>query len=53
MNQNLCNLAGVIDQYFFCIYCILCGQIKGFNSSITSILCEVGSYWGKPEQAPL
>ena len=26
------------------IYCILCGQIKGFNSSITTILFEVGSY---------
>ena len=26
------------------IYCILRGQIKGFNSSITTILFEVGSY---------
>ena len=26
------------------IYCILHGQIKGFNSSITTILFEVGSY---------
>ena len=25
-------------------YCILCGQIKGFNRSITTILCQVGSY---------
>ena len=25
-------------------YCILRGQIKGFNSSITTILFEVGSY---------
>ena len=25
-------------------YCILRGQIKGFNSSITTILLEVGSY---------
>ena len=25
-------------------YCILRGQIKGFNGSITSILFEVGSY---------
>ena len=25
-------------------YCILCGQIKGFNSSITTVMCEVGSY---------
>ena len=25
-------------------YCILCGQIKGFNSSITAIMCQVGSY---------
>ena len=26
------------------IYCILHGQIKGFNSSVTTILFEVGSY---------
>ena len=26
------------------IYCILRGQIKGFNSSITTIMFEVGSY---------
>ena len=26
------------------IYCILRGQIKGFNRSITTILFEVGSY---------
>ena len=26
------------------IYCILCGRIKGLNSSITTILFEVGSY---------
>ena len=31
-------------------YCILRGQIKGFNSSITTILFEAGC--GKPEQAP-
>ena len=24
--------------------CILRGQIKGFNSSITTIMCQVGSY---------
>ena len=26
------------------IYCILRGRIKGFNRSITTILCQVGSY---------
>ena len=26
------------------LYCILRGQIKGFNSSITAIMCQVGSY---------
>ena len=26
------------------IYCILRGWIKGFNSSITTIMCQVGSY---------
>ena len=25
-------------------YCILRGRIKGFNSSITIIMCQVGSY---------
>ena len=25
-------------------YCILRGRIKGFNRSITTIMCEVGSY---------
>ena len=25
-------------------YCILRGRIKGFNRSITTILCQVGSY---------
>ena len=25
-------------------YCILSGWIKGFNRSITTILCQVGSY---------
>ena len=32
-------------------YCILRGQTKGFNHSITTIMCENGS-WGEPEQAP-
>ena len=26
------------------LYCILRGQIKGFNCSITTIMCEDGSY---------
>ena len=26
------------------IYCILRGRIKGFNSSITTIMCQGGSY---------
>ena len=25
-------------------YCVLCGQIKGYNSSITTIMCQGGSY---------
>ena len=33
---------------FHCMVCInllyLHGQIKGYNSSITTIICEVGSY---------
>ena len=32
------------DNYDIAIYCILHGKIKGFNSSITSIFFEVGSY---------
>ena len=37
----------VHKYYFYCFnadYCILRGWIKGFNSSITTILFEVGSY---------
>ena len=30
--------------YYKVIYCILRGQIKGFNSSITTIMCQGGSY---------
>ena len=30
--------------YTFYNYCILCGRIKGFNRSITTIMCEDGSY---------
>ena len=30
--------------YIYYIYCILRGQIKGFNRSITTIMCEDGSY---------
>ena len=26
-------------------YCTLCGQIKWYNSSITTTMCEVGSGW--------
>ena len=26
------------------VYCILRGQIKGYNSSITTIMCQGGSY---------
>ena len=26
------------------IYCILRGRIKGFHSSITTIMCQVGNY---------
>ena len=34
----------LIDTLYIATYCILCRQIKGFNSSITTILFEVGSY---------
>ena len=33
------------------LYCILRGRIKGFDHSITTIMCEDGS-WGEPERAP-
>ena len=32
------------DYIYNVAYCILCGWIKGFNGSITTILYEVGSY---------
>ena len=34
------------DEVCYCnsIYCTLRGRIKGFNSSVTTILCQVGSY---------
>ena len=36
------------DKYIYnkklYIYCILRGQIKGYNSSITTIMCQGGSY---------
>ena len=31
-------------QFYKLVYCILRGRIKGFNSSITTIMCQVGSY---------
>ena len=34
---------GVLIEEIRYIYCILHGQIKGFNRSITTILCQVGS----------
>ena len=32
------------NLYYIVLYCILRGQIKGFNRSITTIMCEDGSY---------
>ena len=37
--------------HYMYYYCILRGWIKGFNSSITTIMCQGGS-WGEPERAP-
>ena len=34
-------LAGVLYK---CSYCVLRGRIKGYNSSITTIMCQGGSY---------
>ena len=36
------NMDSILLQQ--CIYCILRGWIKGFNSSITTIMCQGGSY---------
>ena len=41
--KNVHTICEVCDIYIY-IYCILRGQIKGFNRSITTILFEVGSY---------
>ena len=35
---------GELLLYYISYYCILCGQIKGLNRSITTIMCEDGSY---------
>ena len=44
-NIMCCEHCHVVPYGHFCfIYCILRGRIKGFNSSITTILFEVGSY---------
>ena len=47
----LCKYFSTTQHYSICLLnyyintnCILCGRIKGFNSSITTILFEVGSY---------
>ena len=34
----------VANNYFNHFYCILHGWIKGYNSSITTIMCQGGSY---------
>ena len=34
----------ILEDSYNLLYCILCGQTKGNNSSITAIKCEVGSY---------
>ena len=31
-------------NYHIGSYCILCGRIKGFNSSVATIMFEVGTY---------
>ena len=50
MGKTLVNGSGfakftkVFSRHCFALYCILRGRIKGFNSSITAIMCQVGSY---------
>ena len=44
MLSKLSAMENSCDFMLFVIYCILRGQIKGFKSSITTILFEVGSY---------
>ena len=39
-----CTGAHINVGYYDRIYCILCGGIKGFNRTITTMLFEVGSY---------
>ena len=41
--SNLAYIIKVSYIYYF-IYCILRGWIKGFNHSVTTIMCEDGSY---------
>ena len=30
--------------YYYANFIVLCGKIKGFDSSITTMMCQVGSY---------
>ena len=46
---NHCNAASeqiiiIMDHHLIANYCILRGWIKGFYRSITTIMCEDGSY---------
>ena len=34
-------LYGILMAIYICIYCILCGLIKGFKSSITTIIASL------------
>ena len=36
ISMSACDITG--------FYCILRGRIKGFNSSITTIMCQGGNY---------
>ena len=41
--QSLLLSTTVLNDIYL-LYCILRGRIKGFNSFITAIMCQVGSY---------
>ena len=42
--SKLTNVDQLPEVTILVIYCVLCGRIKGYNSSITTIMCQGGSY---------
>ena len=42
-NHNGMHIHSYISVYIYVLYCSLCGQIKGYNSTLYSMKCQEGS----------